>query len=54
MVKKSNSFDYIFIYGDTNSTLAGGLASVKLGLPVAHIEAGVRTGNIHSPEEVNR
>ena len=53
-VLKSNSFDYIFIYGDTNSTLAGGLASVKLGLPVAHIEAGVRTGNIHSPEEVNR
>ena len=36
------------------STLAGGLASIKLALPVAHIEAGVRTGNFESPEEINR
>ena len=53
-VLEKNYFDYIIIYGDTNSTLAGGLASIKLALPVAHIEAGVRTGNFESPEEINR
>lgn len=53
-VLEKNYFDYIIIYGDTNSTLAGGLASIKLGFPVAHIEAGVRTGNLESPEEINR
>ena len=53
-VLEKSHFDYIIIYGDTNSTLAGGLASIKLGFPVAHIEAGVRTGNPESPEEINR
>ncbi len=50
----NNNYDYIIIYGDTNSTLAGGLASIKLGLPIAHIESGIRTENINSPEEINR
>ncbi len=53
-VMKKNYFDHVIIYGDTNSTLAGGLAAIKLDLPVAHIEAGVRTGNLESPEEINR
>lgn len=53
-ILKNNFFDYVIIYGDTNTTLAGGLAAIKLDLPIAHIEAGVRTKNINSPEEINR